>query len=116
MLKVRYGSGWSRRQTASAARPRACRARHSKSARPSSGVSRPPSTAFCKVRVMVEVKGDPPAYQAQLAGQRVILLKAGLLARAQVKLNDVGKVAATEPGVQPKPRRLGLRDRARAGT
>src|SRR5260370_397340 len=103
MLYVRYGSGCSRRQPASAARPSAGSSRQSKSASPSSGVSRPPSTAFCKRDGMVEVKANPPPGQTELAGEHVKMVESRLLTRPQIKVNDAGKVAAAKAGVQAKP-------------
>src|SRR5438132_9512612 len=115
MLYVRYGSGCRRRQTASAARPSAIRSRQSNSATPSSNVSRSPSTAFCKMRVTVEVKAHPSPGQAQLAGQHIIVVQSRLLARAQVKVNDIAQVAPAKTGIQPEPRRFAMRDLADAG-
>src|SRR5207253_9581797 len=124
MLYVRYGSGWKRRQTASAARPSSASvgaapwasgvalAPRPNSATPSSRVKRWPSTAFCKMCVTVELKVHSPACQPELAGQHVVMMQPGLFARAQVKVDDVGKVAAAEAGVQPKMRRIPLRDLA----
>src|SRR5438105_5079294 len=110
MLYVRYGSGCSRRQTASAARPSAMRSRQANRATPSSNVSRSPSTARCKICVTVELKAHSSPRQPQLAGQHVIVMQPGLLARPQVKMNDVGKIAPAKARVQPQARRLVVRD------
>src|SRR5580704_4705105 len=100
MLKVRYGSGWSRRQTASAARPSACKSRQSKRAAPSSQVNRSPSTALRKLRSMVQFKIYPPPGKAKLTGQGIKMVQPGQLAWPQVKMQDVGKVPTAEAGVQ----------------
>src|SRR5262245_61447818 len=100
MLNVRYGSGCSRRLTASAARPSACTSRTSNSATPSSGVSRPPSTAFDKIRLTVELKIHPTPGQPKFTRQHVIVMQPRLFSRPQVKVDDVRQIAPAEPGIE----------------
>src|SRR5262249_26273589 len=112
---------------ASAARPSAIRSA-SKRASPSTGVSRPPSTALSRITGrytrmsrprssdiplsadtgggQVELQVDATPRQAQLASQHVIMVQSRLLARSQVKVDDVAEVATAEAGVQSQPRRF----------
>src|SRR5215203_5800522 len=115
MLNVRYGSGCRRRQTACAARPSLCRSRQAINSTPSSGVRRPPSTAFDKIRSMVADKGHPPGREAEFAREVVVPAQPGEFARAEVVLDDVGEVAAAVPRVEAEGRRLPLGDLAGAG-
>src|SRR5262245_24899428 len=101
-----------RRLTASAARPSACKLRHSKGRTPSSRVRRRPSTAFDKMSRTVVLKAHSLAGEAELARQQVEVVQARLFARTQVKMNDVGQIAAAETGVESQPRRFAVGDRA----
>src|SRR5262245_1720970 len=86
------------------------------SASPSSSVKRPPSTAFGKMGVIVELKIHSPACQSQLARQHIIVVQTRLLARAQVKMDDVAKVSTAKSRVQPQKRRFPLSDFTNPGT
>src|SRR5207248_2645134 len=100
MLYVRNGSGWRRRQTWSAARPRAKRSGHSNSETPSSNVSRLPSIALCKARWMVELNVHSCRSQSEFAGRHIVMAQAGQLGVSQIKAQDVRKVAPAKPRIQ----------------
>src|SRR5437879_4306619 len=110
MLNVRYGSGCNLIHTAWAARPSFWRSRHSKSATPSSGVSRPPSTAFDKMRSMVADIACPLGYQTEFGGEFAVAIKARQFPLAEVVVNDVREVAAAEAGIEIQRRGFALGD------
>ena len=60
------------------------------------------------MRGTVVFKAHPPAGQAQLAGQHVKMVQAGLLARPEVKVDDIGQVAPAEARVEVQQRVLSL--------
>src|SRR5262245_34588753 len=98
MLNVRYGSGWSRRQTACAARPILFRSRQRNSSTPSSGVRRVPLTALDKMRSMV-VKIHPFRRESHFHGKLVVLPQPVQFVRAQVVADECVEVAAAVTGV-----------------
>src|SRR5512135_414173 len=104
MLKVRYGSGWSRLQAASAARPSARRSASRSSVTPSSNVSRSPSTTRCKIAATMEDKVDSFRGQAESRGHRGEPPQAGDLGFAQVVGQDAGQVIVTGGALQAEPR------------
>src|SRR4051794_34468254 len=104
MLKVRNGSGWSRRATASAARPSDRRSAERSSATPSSKVSRRrSSTTPCKIAATVEDKVNSLRCEAQVGRHPGEPAQAGDLARSQVVRQDAGQVIVTGRDVQAEP-------------
>src|SRR6478735_7503155 len=71
ILYVRKGSGWSRRVTASAARPSATRSCDSINASPSAGLNRSPATALSSTGAMSEDKVDSFGSNLVFNGQLV---------------------------------------------
>src|SRR4051812_2375894 len=110
MLNVRYGSGWSREQTACAARPSFSTSRLRNSSMPSSGVSRPPSTAFDKMRSRLADTGCSLRREPEFGREVVEPRHSGEFPRAEVVVDDGFEVAAAEPRVEAQTRRLPLRD------
>src|SRR4051812_27500109 len=109
MLYVRYGSGWRRRVTASAARPRRGRPVLSNSATPSPKLSLSPATARSRILVtestaesragsnggrrLVELDVDARAGQADFAGEHVKVMQSRQGTRAEIEADDVAEIA-----------------------
>src|SRR5687768_8495501 len=110
MLYVRYGSGWSRLATASAARPRAVRSRLSRSASPSSGVSRSPAVALSSAFDVQATKVNSCGSEIQLLRQLVKQREAAPLLRAQIKVQMIAEVAEAFLPSEPQRRRFARRD------
>src|SRR5918998_4941830 len=104
MLKVRKGSGWSLRQTASAANPSAGRSAERSRVTPSAKPSRSPSMTRCKIAATVEDKVYSFRGQAQRGGHPRELPESGDLGRAEVVGQGVGQVIVTGRDIQAEPR------------
>src|SRR5262249_35146699 len=88
------------------------RSRHSNRRTPSSRVSRRPSMAFDKMSRTVVLKAHSLAGEAKLARQHVEVVQARLFPRPQVKMNNVGQIAAAESRVAAQTRSFAVGDRA----
>src|SRR5437763_138642 len=113
MLYVRYGSGCSRRVTASAARPSVARSCDSKRANPSAGVSRSPATALASNSLVGNLlfgatKFDSRWGQVQFACQAIEKFQALSLALAQVEIQVVAQIVEALGLRQAQGRRLAL--------
>ena len=116
MLYVRYGSGCSRRVTASAARPSAARSCDSSSCRPSSGVRRSPSTALCQAvgqwlesKIQLRAGAQRPAGAA--AGDRTVpsrAARAGPDKNTDCRAGTTSIAAASSPAPVPRAAAISL--------
>src|SRR5438105_1750404 len=106
MLYVRYGSGCSRRVTASAAVPSATRSCDSSSRSPSSGVKRSPATAFSSSGAMAEDKVDPSRSEFILHGELVEPLQPPPFGRPQSVIEVFGEVIKRRLLTQIEQRRF----------
>src|SRR4051812_31930988 len=104
MLKVRNGSGWSLRQTASAANPSEERSAERSKVTPSAKPSRSPSRTRCKIAATVEDKVHSFRGQAQRGGHLRELPESGNLGRAEVIGQGVCQVIVTGRDIQAEPR------------
>src|SRR5207248_3817667 len=102
MLEVRYGWGCSGRVTAWAARPSRSRSRQRNSSAPSSGVSRPPSAAFDKIRSVVADIVGPLRGEPEFGGQLAEPGHPDQLPRAEVVADDVREVSPAVARVEPE--------------
>src|SRR3954454_482818 len=104
MLKVRNGSGWSLRQTASAANPSEGRSAERSRVTPSANPNRSPSRTRCKIAATVEDKVHSFRGQAQRGGHPRELPESGALGRAEVVGQGLGEVIVAGRDIQAEPR------------
>src|SRR4051812_40982639 len=110
MLYVRYGSGCSRRVTASAAAPKAARSCVSSSRTPSAEVSRSPAAAFSSNGAISEDKVDSSRSQGMFHGKLIEPFEAAPFRHPQPVVQVVFEISDCHLLVQIEQRRLASAD------